>query len=137
LSVARRHAIITHMRWMCVVFALFAVGCAPVCPAGLTAADSVELYFGRGGVADGDWDDFVGRSIVPRFPDGMTVFDAAGSWRDPRTGRTASEASKVLRLIVPDARTAAPATQAVIDDYKKRFAQQSVLRVEQRVCHAF
>ncbi|MBI3506396.1 MAG: DUF3574 domain-containing protein [Proteobacteria bacterium] len=122
---------------MTVVFALFAVGCAPVCPSGLTAATSVDLYFGRGGVSDADWQDFLARAVVPRFPDGMTVFDAAGSWRDPATGRTASEASKVLRVIVPDARAASPATQAVIDDYKKRFAQQSVLRVEQGVCHAF
>ncbi len=125
------------MRWLHVAFLLFAVGCAPVCPPGLIPAASVDLYFGRGGVSDADWRDFVDRSVVIRFPDGMTVFDAAGSWRDPRTGRTSSEDSKVLRLIVPDARAAAPATLAVIDDYKRRFAQQSVLRVEQAVCHAF
>lgn len=125
------------MRGFHVVFLLFAVGCAPVCPPGLDRAASVDLYFGRGGVPEADWRDFVDRSVVPRFPDGMTVFDAAGSWRDPRTGRTSSEDSKVLRLIVPDARAAAPATQAIVDDYKRRFAQQSVLRVEQAVCHAF
>ena len=125
------------MRWVHIAFALLVAGCTPSCPPGLTAGTSVDLYFGRGGVSDADWRDFVDRSIVPRFPDGMTVFDAAGSWRNPRTGRTSSEDSKVLRVIATDARHLAGPAQAVIDDYKRRFSQQSVLRVEQPVCHAF
>jgi hypothetical protein len=125
------------MRWVHVAFALLVAGCAPSCPPGLVAGASVDLYFGRGGVSDADWHDFVERSIVPRFPDGMTLLDAAGSWRDPRTGRTSSEDSKVLRVVAGDARDLAGPAQAVIDDYKRRFSQQSVLRVEYPVCHAF
>lgn len=98
---------------------------------------SVDLYFGRDGVSQADWREYLERSIVARFPDGMTVFDAAGSWRDPKTGRTQDEASNVVRLILPGARTPDGALRDAIDDYKRRFAQTSVLRVEQPVCHAF
>jgi hypothetical protein len=125
------------MRAVLVAISLFAVGCAPSCPPGLTRADQIELYFGRDGVSDADWAGFLANSVVPRFPDGMTVLSGSGSWRDPRTGRVASEPSALLRLIVPDAGAAAPATRGIVEDYKKRFAQQSVLRVEQPVCHAF
>lgn len=98
---------------------------------------AVDLYYGRGGVAEVDWQDYLERSVVARFPDGMTVFDGAGRWRDPASGRIAAEDSKVVRLVLPDARAADGALRAAIEDYKRRFAQQSVLRVEQNVCHAF
>ncbi|MBL8808230.1 MAG: DUF3574 domain-containing protein [Rhodospirillales bacterium] len=125
------------MRRFGVVFALFASACAPVCPQGLAPAASVDLYFGRGGISDADWRDYLARSLVARFPDGMTVFDAEGRWRDPKAGRVEVEESRVVRLVLPDARRADGALSAAIDEYRKRFAQTSVLRVEQNVCHAF
>jgi hypothetical protein len=45
-----------------------------------------ELLFGRNiegraNVSDAQWTDFLGREVTPRFPDGLTVFEAAGQWR--------------------------------------------------------
>ena len=71
------------MRRFHVVFALFAGACTPACPPGLMPGTAVDLYYGRGGVAEADWQDYLERSVVARFPDGMTVFDGAGRWRDP------------------------------------------------------
>jgi hypothetical protein len=42
-----------------------------------------ELLFGRGNVSDRNWDRFLADEVTPRFPDGLTVFDAKGQWRNP------------------------------------------------------
>jgi hypothetical protein len=125
------------MRGLVLAIALAAAGCAPACPPGLTAATAVDLYFGRGGIAEAEWRDYLDRSLAARFPDGMTVFEAAGRWRDPKSGRVEVEESRVVRLVLLDARRADAALAGAIADYKDRFAQQSVLRVDQNVCHAF
>src|SRR5262245_32017131 len=51
-----------------------------------------ELIFGRsiGGrieVGEEQWMLFVDHEITPRFPDGLTVFDAAGQWRDKASNK--------------------------------------------------
>lgn len=33
-------------------------------------------------VSDEDWRAFLAAEVTPRFPDGLTVIDAAGQWRD-------------------------------------------------------
>src|SRR5262249_41064108 len=50
----------------------------------------VELMFGRNiggklGVTDALWRQFLAREMTPRFPDGLTVFDTSGQWRDAKT----------------------------------------------------
>src|ERR1700732_888757 len=49
-----------------------------------------ELMFGRKivdriAVTEDEWAGLGDREITPRFPDGLTVFSAAGQWRDPDT----------------------------------------------------
>jgi hypothetical protein len=66
--------------------------------------------------------------LTPNFPDGATVWDAAGQWRDP-TGQTVREKSFVVELVhfvTPDVEAR---VLRVVDSYKRRFAQQSVLRL--------
>ena len=46
-----------------------------------------ELMFGRKigdriGVSEAQWARFLDREITPRFPDGLTVIDTRGQWRD-------------------------------------------------------
>jgi hypothetical protein len=93
-----------------------------------------RLYFGRNsgetlGVTDSLWAVFVKDVISAHLPAGFTVWPAAGGWRDS-TGRTTREPSFVLEVVHP-ARAAATdsAIVAVITEYKRRFHQQSVLRV--------
>ena len=49
------------MRRFHVVFALFAGACTPACPPGLMPGTAVDLYYGRGGVAEADWQDYLER----------------------------------------------------------------------------
>jgi hypothetical protein len=112
------------------------------CPAPAKPATQVDLYFGRdiagkGEVSEAQWARFVDEEITPRFPAGLTVTDARGQYRDSRTGRIDRERSKRLTLIVDNVATVRPNLDAVAEAYKKRFQQQSVLRVEGPVCAAF
>jgi hypothetical protein len=102
-------------------------------PTGLRPAHVERLYFGRNmgdtaTVSDSAWAGFVRDVLTPNFPDGATVWDAAGQWRDP-TGQTVREKSFVVELVhfvTPDVEAR---VLRVVDSYKRRFAQQSVLRI--------
>src|SRR5215213_2360643 len=65
-----------------------------------------ELMFGRKigdriGVSNAAWARFVDREITPRFPDGLTVIDALGQWRDPARKRILREPSKLVQIVLP------------------------------------
>ncbi len=102
-------------------------------PGGLQPAHLERLYFGRSigdtaTVSDSAWSVFVREVLTPAFPEGATVWEAAGQWRTP-DGSTVRERSfvvELLHLVTPDVEAR---VQGVIDAYKVRFAQQSVLRV--------
>jgi hypothetical protein len=113
-------------------------GAPLVCSAPLKPAVAIDLYFGRdkpagGEVTDAEWGVFLSEVVTSRFPDGLSVFDSAGQYREP-SGRIVRERSKRLVVIVFDS----PAHQAkvieIVDAYKQRFGQYSVFRVEQPVC---
>ena len=108
------------------------------CRAPLKRATEVELYFGRdiGGraeVSDADWAKFLADEVTPRFPDGLSVSEVVGQYRDP-SGRIVHERSKRLVVVVFDAVGPAGKLQAIVDAYKARFSQHSLLRVERAVC---
>lgn len=69
--------------------------------------------------------DFLDRSVTPRFPAGLTVLDAAGRWQAP-DGRLTAEPSKLLLIVAPATPETRRRLQAIRDDYKARFHQQSV-----------
>jgi hypothetical protein len=111
------------------------------CAAGLGNVTTVELFFGRnipsgGSVSDEDWRRFLDREVTPRFPQGLTVTDAYGQWRDA-DGVIAREPSKRLLLILSGAPEEGARIMAVTDAYKKEFRQDSVLLVQNKACAAF
>jgi hypothetical protein len=113
---------------------------APGCAPGQQAMTSELLYFGsampQGVVSAEAWRDFVDDVVTPRFPDGLTAWPAAGQWR-PAGGAVVREASTVLNIVhAADARSDA-AIAEIVDAYKKRFQQESVLRVSSAACVAF
>lgn len=122
-------------------------GCAsppvPGCPAGLEPATVAELYLGRNAgdrlrVTDADWARFLDEEVTPRFPDGLTVTDSAGQWRNGPAAPIVREPGKVLTIVLPQPPGDSPARlSAVVDAYKRRFDQQSVLRVFSTACVAF
>lgn len=116
----------------------------PSACAGLPGSPMVEasLFFGRNiggrlGVSDKDWQRFVTEVVTPRFPDGLTVQDAAGQWRDTGTGTVVREPSKVLILVIPREPAALTKLQEVADTYKTRFRQQAVATVLRPACVGF
>ena len=79
-----------------------------------------------GVVSDAQWRAFVAQVVTPRFPGGLTVWLADGQWRGV-DGRTEREPTFVLELLhAPDARDDT-AIAEIINVYKRRFCQQSVL----------
>ncbi|ETR75669.1 hypothetical protein X566_23610 [Afipia sp. P52-10] len=112
--------------------------CAPPAQAMIAA----ELMFGRKigdriGVSDAAFAAFVAREITPRFPDGLTVIDAKGQWRDSSRGVIVREPSKlVLITFADDARRRADIA-AIVDAYKQTFSQQSVMTSLRPSCVTF
>lgn len=112
-------------------------GCAPALQSGppqLQPVVTERIYFGRNigdtlGVTDSLWAVFVREVVSPHLPAGYTFWPAAGDWRDS-TGHVAREPSIVLEVIHPLAAASIDsAITQVIGEYKRRFQQQSVLRV--------
>ncbi|HEY7194445.1 MAG TPA: DUF3574 domain-containing protein [Gemmatimonadales bacterium] len=92
-----------------------------------------RLYFGRNiddtlGVTDSLWAVFVHDVVSPRLPAGFTFWTAQGAWQDS-TGRQTREPGFVLEVVHPTHAVADSAITAIIAEYKRRFQQQSVLRV--------
>jgi Protein of unknown function (DUF3574) len=113
-------------------------GVPPVCTAPLKPAVAIDLYFGRdkpggGEVTEAEWGAFLAEVVTSRFPDGLSVFDSSGQYREP-TGRIVRERSKRLVVIVFDSPTHKAKVVEIVEAYKQRFGQYSVFRVEQPVC---
>ncbi len=101
-----------------------------------------ELFFARGlrghaPVTDAEWAGFAAQIITPNFPDGFTVFDGQGQWRNPQTGHIARDPTKILMVAAPRTPDLARRLAAVIDAYKTRFHQQSVGIITRDSCAAF
>lgn len=101
----------------------------------------VELFFGGdigagGGVSEAEWRNFLATEVTPRFPEGFSVADIYGQWRNAM-GRIETERSKNLIVILADAPAKAVQIASLRDVYKTRFRQQSVLLVETPVCAGF
>ena len=97
------------------------------------------LYFGgsrpKGSVSELEWQLFLRDEVTPRFPNGMTVWDAEGQWRGAE-GSIGHERTKVLLLVHPDTEQSRQSIRAVIEKYRKAFDQESVLWETSQVCAA-
>jgi hypothetical protein len=119
-----------------------AVAQDPACAAPQKPMVEIELMFGRhiGGrlaVTEARFARFVAREVTPRFPDGLTVFDAAGQWRDARTRAVVHEASKIVRIVVPADADPGEKIARIVDAYKTRFRQEAIGVLTRPVCAAF
>jgi Protein of unknown function (DUF3574) len=114
------------------------VGCAAnpnKVPTTTTAASGWlidRLYFGTaisggGEVSEADWKAFLGDTVTPRFPDGLTTWRASGQWRTDKG--IVSEGSFILELAHASNEASARAIQEIRAEYKRRFKQESVMQV--------
>jgi hypothetical protein len=93
----------------------------------------VDLYFGRnigttGRVSDRQFRRFLRDEITPRFPDGLTNYDANGQFLDSNN-QLIREPSQVVSLILEDTQINENSIAQIIAAYKQEFQQESVLVV--------
>jgi hypothetical protein len=102
---------------------------------------SAEMFFGRSVgsrvVSEGEFAAFLASEVTPRFPDGLTVIDARGQWRNGERGTIIREPSKLVKIIFADDAQKRADLDAIADSYKKRFHQQSVLIALEPSCVSF
>ena len=111
------------------------------CPAGTEPFAEYTLFFGRSQgnvevVSEEAWRAFLADEVTPRFPDGLTVLDAAGQWRED-TGAIVRERTKLLLVLTPPGADAMRRTDEIAEAYKQAFGQSSVLRVVTKACVSF
>ena len=111
-------------------------GCAAPRPAWM----QTDLYFGLtrgdgGEVQPAEFQAFLNEVVTPRFPDGLTVLEARGQWR--AHGQVLREPARMLVVVHPPGPEADAALEAIRADYRRRFAQESVLRVDRPVQVSF
>ncbi len=80
---------------------------------------------------------FVAREITPRFPDGLTVIDGDGQWRDGVRNVDVRERAKVVLITFADDAQKRADLVAIADSYKRQFSQQSVLTKVGNACVSF
>ncbi|WP_349644249.1 DUF3574 domain-containing protein [Rhodopseudomonas sp. BR0M22] len=121
-------------------------GCAalpgPACLPPSQPMLAAELAFGRNigdrlGVSDAEFTRFTAEEITPRFPEGLTVVDGAGQWRDSERGAIVREKAKLVTLVFAEDPAKRAALSAIAEAYKQRFKQQAVMISVRPSCVSF
>ena len=116
-------------------------GCAALhrhrCRTGEQVVIHDSLYLGldtpKGVVTADEFADFLKNAVTPRFPQGLTVWQASGQWRS-KDGAIVQEASRILNLVHLDDESTEAAVLEIAAAYKSRFQQEAVLRVKAYAC---
>ena len=114
------------MKYALPLVVAFAVACSATL---YVRQESDTLYFGTakpdgGAVTPAEWQQFVREVIVPRFA-GFTVLEAEGEWKGK------PEATHVVVIVHPAG--SERQIREIIETYKKRFQQESVMQVREDV----
>ena len=88
-------------------------------------------------MSEAAWTRFVTRALTPRFPDGLTISDASGQWRDPGSGTIMREPVKRVEIVLPGNADDQARLDAVVSAYKQEFHQRSVVVIVQEACGSF
>lgn len=93
-----------------------------------------ELYFGVGtegdaasNISEAQWRAFLDKEVTPRFPDGLTVFDAYGQWLFRGKDGPERLNSKVLVILHEDSPQRRADIEAIRLAWKQATRHQSVL----------
>ncbi len=110
------------------------------CPARSKPMARLELLFGGsfkgGAVGPRNFARFIKTEVAPRFPNGLSLFEGQGQWRGA-SGRLIRERSRLLLIWYEPDSAADAKIEAIRAAYKKRFKQQSVMRVDGASCVSF
>ncbi len=110
------------------------------CAGGQQKMTTEQLYFGTGkpdGVVSAEeWSNFLSDTITPRFPQGLSVWQASGQWQS-EAGPIVHESSYVLDIVHEENAVHEQAVLEIMNTYKERFEQEAVLRVKGSACVSF
>ena len=110
------------------------------CDVGQQSMTTEHLYFGTGkpdGVVSAeDWKHFLSDTVTPRFPQGLSVWQASGQWQS-EAGPIIHESSYVLDIVHEGSAVHEQAIGEIMDTYKEQFQQEAVLRVKGSACVSF
>lgn len=100
-----------------------------------------ELFFGRNipgraPLTESEWSEFAASVIAKEFPDGFTVLDGSGAWRDPATNAIMDERTKVV-VVAAAEDDLATRIERVTSAYKRAYAQRSVGELSYATCGTF
>jgi hypothetical protein len=97
-----------------------------------------ELYFSvgsidrkEGAVSPARWREFLDKEVTPRFPDGFSVLDAYGQWRDKGAKEPERLSTKVIVILHENSPKNAGSIEAIRLAYKRITGDLSVLRLSQ------
>jgi hypothetical protein len=112
------------------------------CHSPLESKQIAQLLFGRGiggrlGVSDAAWERFIGREMTARFPDGLTITEATGQWRDPGNGKIVRELAERVEIVLPGNDDDEARLGAIVPAYKREFHQHSVIVILRSACVSF
>lgn len=82
-------------------------------------------------ITEQQWQQFRDQEILPRFPDGFTLYPAQGCWRGE--AGSYSEPAMTLMLVAPCNAETARKVDEIARAYKQRFHQDSVLQIRSSV----
>jgi hypothetical protein len=121
---------------------MWLAGCTPQAPDACSFPNTspvlvAQLFFGRGAVTDEAWTAFAADTLTHHFPDGFTVIDAAGQWRESPGSPIGRETSKLVVVAAPDTPATRDHLRDLIAAYRERFQQKSVGLVLERACASF
>ncbi len=94
---------------------------------------SDRLYFGRsipggGEVTEAQWEAFVAEVVVPRLPDGFTVWRGSGHWKGD-DGAPVAEQTCVLEIVHGSDPAIDTKLEEIARAYRQRFNQDAVMGV--------
>ena len=103
-----------------------------------------ELYFSvgplegqEGVVSPARWREFLDQEVTTRFPDGFSVFDAYGQWKDHDAKVPERLATKVIVILHESSAKRESDIEAIRLAYKRITGDLSVLRLSQPAAMSF
>ncbi|WP_460928890.1 DUF3574 domain-containing protein [Pseudomonas sp. MC6] len=97
-----------------------------------------ELYFSvgsidgkEGAVSPARWREFLDQEVTSRFPDGFSVLDAYGQWRDKGAKEPERLSTKVIVILHENSAKNGASIEAIRLAYKRITGDLSVLRLSQ------
>ena len=116
------------MRLTAAALVLVLTACTTTAPRLAVTGVSDRLYCGLsipsgGEISEAEVEAFLDEVVETRFPEGYTVFRARGMWKG------GEEQTLVLEIVHPYGPRFDTNVRQIADEYRRRFRQQSVLRV--------